>query len=124
MQVLPVPQTVPHVPQFWLSLCGLVQVLPHCIWPELQEVPVPPDPPRNGAEHDSSDAAAIAATKRKKRVLGGVSFILSLPELHGPPVPAHGHLTAPAPIGQALSFSGNNRAPKLTTLASSMFHWS
>ena len=74
--------------------------------------------------HDASDAAAKPQTKRTKRVLRGVSFMLSLPALHAPPVPAHGHLTAPAPIGQALSFSGNSMAPKLTTLASSMFHWS
>ena len=29
--VLPVPQTLPHVPQFWLSLCRLTQAVPHCI---------------------------------------------------------------------------------------------
>jgi hypothetical protein len=38
--------------------------------------------------------------------------------------PAHRNQTATAPIGQALSFSGKDIAPKLTTLASSMFHWS
>lgn len=31
VQVLPLPQTLPHVPQFWLSLCRLTQVVPHCI---------------------------------------------------------------------------------------------
>jgi len=31
VQVLPLPQTWPHVPQFWLSLCRLRQVVPHCI---------------------------------------------------------------------------------------------
>jgi hypothetical protein len=121
VQVLPLWQTLPHVPQFWLSLCRFTQVVPHCIWPGPQ---VPPDPPRAGGVHDDSAVAAKPLTKRRKRVLGGVSFILSLPELHGPPVPTHGHLTASASIGQALSFSGNSRAPKLTTLASSMFHWS
>jgi hypothetical protein len=30
-QVLPLPQTLPHVPQFWLSLGRLTQVVPHCI---------------------------------------------------------------------------------------------
>ena len=30
-QVLPLPQALPHVPQFWLSLCRLTQVVPHCI---------------------------------------------------------------------------------------------
>ena len=83
---------------------------------------MPPDPGRIGGVHDASDAAVRPPTKRTKRVVRGVSFILSLPELHGPPVPAHGHLTAPAPNGQALSFSGKEMAPKLTTLASSMFH--
>jgi hypothetical protein len=74
--------------------------------------------------HDASDAAAKPPTKRIKRVVWGESFILSLPELHGPPVPARRNQTAMPPIGQALSFSGNEIAPKLTTLASSMFHWS
>jgi len=31
VQVLPLPQTLLHVPQFWLSLCRLTQVVPHCI---------------------------------------------------------------------------------------------
>jgi hypothetical protein len=30
-QVLPLPQALPQVPQFWLSLCRLTQVVPHCI---------------------------------------------------------------------------------------------
>ena len=31
VQVLPLPQTVSQVPQFWLSLCRLTQEVPHCI---------------------------------------------------------------------------------------------
>ncbi len=85
---------------------------------------MPPDPGRIGAVHDASDAAAKPPTKRTKRVVWGASFILSLPELHARRSPAHGNQTAGAPIGQALSFSGKEIAPKLTTLASSMFHWS
>jgi hypothetical protein len=30
VQVLPLAQTLPHVPQLWLSLCRLTQVVPHC----------------------------------------------------------------------------------------------
>ncbi len=129
VQVLPLPQTLPQVPQFWLSPCRLTQLEPHCIWPEPQGDPVPPDPPRAGGAHDTSDVAVKPPTerrsKRRKRVLGGVSFI-NKPT--GAPRPAGprpgGHLTADSAIGQALSFSGKSMAPKLTTLASSMFHWS
>lgn len=31
VHVLPLAQPLPHVPQFWLSLCRLTQVVPHCI---------------------------------------------------------------------------------------------
>jgi hypothetical protein len=43
--------------------------------PPLPEPPKPVSPPRIGAEHDQADAAAQVASKRKKRVLWGASFI-------------------------------------------------
>src|SRR3954462_3246174 len=88
LQVLPLPQTLPHVPQFWLSPCRLTQAVPHCICSEPQGDPVPPDPPRIGGVHDASDTANQVAAKRVKRVLWGASFILSLtgaPRPAGPP---------------------------------------
>src|SRR5580658_7556373 len=45
VQVVPVPQTVPHVPQFWLSFAVVVHSVPHAVWPAAHEIPVPEPPP-------------------------------------------------------------------------------
>jgi hypothetical protein len=82
VQVLPLPQALPQLPQFWLSVCRLTQAVPHCICPELQDGPVPPvpvlpvppappvpSPPEGLAHPEASRVAPKRAIQAKKAVV-------------------------------------------------------
>jgi hypothetical protein len=49
-QVVPVPQVVPHVPQFWLSVAVSTHAVPHAVRPVLHETAAgaPPSGPKPG----------------------------------------------------------------------------
>jgi hypothetical protein len=88
VQVLPVAQTFPQLPQFWLSVCRLAQVVPHCIWPELQEGPVPPVPVPplvppvpslvEGFAHPEASKAAPKSARQDKKALARENILNSL----------------------------------------------
>jgi hypothetical protein len=57
-QVVPVPQIVPHVPQFWLSVAVSVHSVPHAVWPAPHERPA--EVPPSAAGPNPGPAAPVA----------------------------------------------------------------
>ena len=87
-----------------------------------REIPFPRT--RRASAACTTPATRPGADQENKRVLWGASFILSQTGAPRPAGPRPSQSDSHGPSGQALSFSGKDIAPKLTTLASSMFHWS
>jgi hypothetical protein len=61
-QLRPLPQALPHAPQFWLSLASVLHWPLQLVWPEAQVAPVPPVPGVLGV-----GVAQLATTRRQPR---------------------------------------------------------
>lgn len=69
-QVVPVPQTVPQAPQFWLSVARTTQAVPQAIWPRTHPTtgePVSGAPPSAvGPAPDPEAQLATTASVQKR----------------------------------------------------------